>query len=246
MRTILDLYKNLSAGASLLPTNTGFDWWEAVYTANATALDREFARRYTSFKYFDFLETKDTTLAESIADLKADVLSILTFNQKRYAEMYRVFCITDEDMPITYNYDMTETTGAQHEEYKYGQHETEYGATSETKGAQENTYGAQSDTHMVAPFNSAASVEESKDESAQYINTDGSRTDTTLAHTDTDKEHTDETDRNAWTLTRQGNIGTQTGADIARIFTTYWTEHYKFMMLIFDDIAKQLLLIGEC
>lgn len=246
MKTIIELFKNLTAGAKLLPTSTGFDWWDAVYTANSAALDREFARRYASFKYYDFLETNDTTIAESIADFKADVLSILTFNQKRYAEMYRVFCITDSDMPITYNYDMTETTGAQHEEYKYGQHETEYGGTSETKGAQDNTYGAQADTHKTAPFNSTTSVEESKDESAQYINSEGARTDTTLAHTDTDKEHTDKTDRNAWTLTRQGNIGTQTGADIARIFTTYWTEHYKFMMLIFDDIAKQLLLIGEC
>lgn len=259
MKRVIDLYKGLSAGAKLLPTSTGFAWWEASYTANATALDREFTRRYKSFRYYDFLEDKDTTLAESITDFRADILSILTLNQKKYAELYRIYTISDDDLPISYNYDMTETTGAQHTETKYGEHETEYGlkeyeygGTSETKGSQENTYGATTDSHNVAPFNSATAVLESEDTTAQHTITEGSRTDTTLthtdkdkAHTDTDKEHTDEYDSDEWTLTRRGNIGVQTGADIARIFENFWINN-KFMLLIFEDICKQLLLIGEC
>lgn len=259
MKRVIELYKGLTAGSKLLPTSTGFSWWESAYTANAGALDREFTRRYKNFKYFDFLEDCDTTLAESITDFKADVLSILTLNQKKYAELYRIYTITDDDLPISYNYDMTETTGKQHTETKYGEHETEYGAhefeygaTQETKGQQTNTYGATSDTHSVAPFNATDSfTPESKDESAQYTNTDGQRIDSALAHTDTDKshtdtdkEHTDEYDADEWTLTRKGNIGVQTGADIARIFENFWINN-KFMLLIFEDICKQLLFIGD-
>lgn len=258
MRKVIDLYKGLTSGAKLLPTSTSFSWWESSYTANGAALDREFTRRYRNFKYYDFLEDKDTTLAESIADFKNDVLSILTLNQKKYAELYRIYTISDDDLPIAYNYDMTETTGKQHTETKYGEHETEYGAhefeygaTQDTKGSQDNTYGATTDSHNVAPFNSATPVIESQDTTAQYINTEGQRidssiahTDTDKAHTDTDKEHTDEYDADEWTLTRKGNIGVQTGADIARIFENFWINN-KFMLLIFEDICKQLLLIGD-
>ena len=245
MRKVIELYKGLTSGTVLMPTNTSFLWWEGAYTANAAALDREFVRRFRSFLYYDFLEDKDTTLADSISDFKADVLSILTLNQKKYDELYRIYTISDDDLPITYNYDMTEVVGAQHSETSYGAHEIEYGGTSETKGSQENTYGATSDTHSVAPFNSTEFASESKDESAQYTITDGSRTDTSLAHTDTDKSHKDEYDEDEHTLTRKGNIGVQTGADIARIFENFWINN-KFMLLIFEDICKQLLMIGDC
>ena len=245
MRKVIDLYKLLTGSERLLPTVTGFTWWESSYTANGAALDREFARRYRSFKYYDFLEDNDTTDAQSLTDFRADVLSILTLNQKKYAELYRIYTITDQDMPITYNYDMTETTGAQHSETNYGAHEFEYGATSETKGAQINEYGAQTDTHKTAPFNTTTPAVESQDETASYSDTDGQRTDTALAHTDTDKAHKDEYDSDEWTLTRRGNIGVQTSADIARIFENFWINN-KFMLLIFEDICKQLLLIGDC
>lgn len=226
---IIDLYKDLGSGEHLLPTNTGFAFWEAIYTANAAVMDREFARRYSHFKYFDFLEAD--TKAGAKADLKADVLSILTFNKKRYEEMYRIFLVSDNDFPFIYNYDMTETTGAQHTE-------TEYGATQETKGQQINTVGERTDTHNTAPYNSTTPVVEYNDVSSQQQNTDGQRVDSALAHTDS-------FDSDEWTLHRQGNIGTQNAANIAEDFTAYWTEMYKFMSLIFDDICKQLLFVGD-
>ena len=230
MKTVINLYKALGTGEKLLPTVTGFAWWESSYTANATALDREFARRYRNFRYYDFLEDRDTTDAESLLDFKTDVLSILTLNQKKYAELYRIYTISDDDLPITYNYDMTETTGAQHTE-------TEYGATQDTKGSQDFTKGAQTNSHNVAPFNSTNPVVESQDTTLQYVDTEGQRIDSSLAHTD-------QFDSDEWTLTRKGNIGVQTGADIARIFENFWINN-KFMQLIFEDICKQLLLIGD-
>lgn len=268
---VIDLYKAVGTGESLLPTGTDFDFWEETYGANTAVYDREFARRFTTFEYFDFLEAD--VVAEARENFHADVLSILTFNQKRYAEMYRVFLVEDADDPITYNYDMIETTGAQHSE-------TEYGATSETKGeetftkgsqentkgsetftkgSQSNTVGAITTTHSVAPYNVSTLTAESSDGTTQQsntegqredtegqrIDTEGERIDTESARTDTALAHTDQTDTDEWTLTRRGNIGTQTAADILRLHTAYWTEQYKFMELIFNDIAKQLLMCGD-
>lgn len=229
MKKIIDLYKSLPAGTAFLPVSTSFSWWDDVYKqATFQSYDREFARRYADFLYYDFLENDDNALT----DFKADVLSILNLNQKKYAEMYRIFVLSDEDMPITYNYDMTEVTGAQHTEDKYG-------GTSFTKGQQINTDGEVTNSHNVAPFNSsAATTAESADVKTSQTITDGSRTDTTL-------EHTDEHDADEWTLTRKGNIGTQTAADVANSFVKFFDNSFKFMLMVYEDICKQLLLIGD-
>lgn len=285
MYTILDLYKNLSAGGHLLPTNTNMDFWEAVYETQTSVMDSEFTRRFASFKYFDFLDAD--TKSDATSDLQADILSILTFNKKRYEEMYRVFLVEDVDDPITYNYDMTETTGAQHTETEYGatsatkgqetftkgqqqntkgEQENTKGEQENTKGAQENTEGAVTNSHNVAPMNSVVAQLESSDAKTAQTFNDGERTDTEGSRTDTEGErvdtegqrldtfgsrtdttnaHTDQFDSDEWTLTRKGNIGVQTAGDILRIHSTYWSEQYKFIQLIFDDIAKQILMIGD-
>lgn len=226
---VIDLYKAVGTGETLLPTGTDFDFWEETYSAAPAVYDREFARRFTTFEYFDFLEAE--TVEEARENFHSDIVSILTFNQKRYAEMYRVFLVEDEDDPITYNYDMTETTGAQHTS-------SVKGSQQNTTGEQINTIGAQDDTHSVAPFNTSTLTDESKDSTSQRQDTYGQRI-------DTDGSRTDTFDSNEWTLSRRGNIGTQTAADILRLHTNYWTEQYKFMQLIFDDIAKQLLMCGD-
>ena len=102
MYRIIDLYKNLESDEHLLPTNTGLSFWEAIYTANASVMDREFARRFAGFRYFDFMGSVDKD--EATANFQADVLSILTFNKKRYEEMYRIFLVADNDFPFIYNY----------------------------------------------------------------------------------------------------------------------------------------------
>ena len=239
---IKDLYLHAQQeSADLLPASVGMDFWDEVYTGtDKPVIDREFARRFSGFTYYDFLMPDD--VSTSLADLKSDITSILTFNKKRYEEMYRVFLVSDEDDPITYNYDMTETTGAQHTETTYGQSTFTKGSETFTKGQQENTNGQITDSHNVAPYNSlTATMPESEDITSSQTITEGQRSDTEGQRVDTTGEHTDETDSDEWTLTRKGNIGVQTAADILRIHTEYWTEKYKFLQLIFDDICKQLL-----
>ena len=226
---VIDLYKAVGIGESLLPTGTGFDFWEETYEANTAVYDREFARRYTSFEYFDFLEAD--TVAEARENFHADVLSILTFNKKRYEEMYRVFLVEDEDDPITYNYDMVETTGAQHTE-------STKGSQQNTTGEQQNTVGQYTDTTSTNVADASTLKVASQDQTSEHTDTLGQRI-------DTEGQRIDEYDSDEWTLTRRGNIGVQTAGDILNIHTRYWTETYKFFNLIFDDIAKQLLMVGD-
>lgn len=212
---VIEMYKDLGENETLLPTTTGFAWWTGSYEGATSAYDREFARRFSDFEYFDFLEGDD--LDEAVVNFHNDVLSILTFNQKKYAEMYRIFVATDAQIPFDYNYDMTETYGATKTTSVYGSHT--------------DTIGQIQDTHSVAPFNSIVPQVESQDTTAQRQDTIGS--------------HTDTVDGQQVTNTRKGNIGVQTAGDIARVFTDFWNNHYKFMSMIFDDICKQLLMIGD-
>lgn len=249
---IIDLYKHVQPSGKLFPEDTSLDFWDNIYYKEASGndagvdnhevIDREFARRFSHFLYMDFME--EAAIADSLEDFKKDVLSVLSCNQKKYAEMYRVFLVSDEDDPITYNYDMTETTGAQHSEIEYGGTSATKGSETFTKGQQQNTEGAVTNTHNVAPFNSGLMADSSDDRTAQTF-TDGERIDTNGQRTDTTTAHTDKTDTNAWTLTRKGNIGTQTAADILSKHSGYWTETYKFLQMIFDDICKALLLVGD-
>lgn len=226
---IIEIYKSLS-GASLLPTGTHFAFWSNTYETNPAVYDREFARSYKDFFYFDFLESEDLSMAKM--NLIADVLSILTLNSKKYEEMYRVFLVTNDEDPITYNYDLTETTGKQKQTNTKGDQ-------TNTIGSHTDTIGAQTNTHSVAPYNDSTFAPESQDVAAE-------RQDTIGSHTDTEGARTDTIENDEWTLTRRGNIGVQTAGDMLRIHTEYWTNTYKFLDMIFEDIRQQLLLVGDC
>jgi len=226
---IIEMYKSLS-GAHLLPTGTRFAFWSNTYETNPAVYDREFARRYKDFFYDDFMEAEELSMAKM--DLIGDVLSILTFNSKKYEEMYRVFLVTNDEDPITYNYDLTETTGKQKQTNTKGEQ-------NNTIGSHTDTIGSQTNTHSVAPYNDSTYAPESQDVAAE-------RQDTIGSHTDTEGARTDIIENDEWTLTRRGNIGVQTAGDMLRIHTEYWTNTYKFLDMIFEDIRQQLLLVGDC
>ena len=239
MQKIIDMYKYCveNDNTPLLPPfeadpdNPAWsDFFANTYFATEDSYktyDREFARRYKNFRYFDFLEAEN--MGDTIQNFWNDAASILQLNQKKYQEMYRIFVLSDEDMPITYNYDMTETTGKQKTTFDKGSQENTYGQRTDTIGQIENT-------HSVAPFNTTTPQTDSQDITAQ-------RTDVTGQHTDTDGSRKDTTESDAWTLTRRGNIGTQTAADVAGSFVKFFDNDFKFMLMIFEDICKQLLMI---
>ena len=238
MYRVIDLYKYCQEEEGILPLLPSFEvdpgnpaWYDFfgnTYNEDTyQAYDREFVRRYRNFLYYDFLNAD--TVADAYSNFLSDVISILNINQKKYQEMYRIFVLSDADMPITYNYDMTETTGAQKQTSVKGQQQNTYGSRTDTIGQIENT-------HSVAPFNTTTPQTDSQDITAQ-------RQDTTGQHIDTEGSRTDTVDNDAWTLTRRGNIGTQTAADVAGSFVKFFDNNFKFMLMIFEDICKQLLMI---
>ena len=238
MYRMIDLYKYCQEEEGILPLLPSFEvdpdnpaWYDFfgnTYNEDTyQAYDREFARRYRNFLYYDFMNAD--TVADAYSNFLYDVASILQLNQKKYQEMYRIFVLSDADMPITYNYDMTETTGAQKQTSVKGQQQNTYGSRTDTIGQIENT-------HSVAPFNTTTPQTDSQDITAQ-------RQDTTGQHIDTEGSRTDTVDNDAWTLTRRGNIGTQTAADVAGSFVKFFDNNFKFMLMIFEDICKQLLMI---
>lgn len=229
MIKIIDMYKACveNDNQPLLPpfeydteNPAWFDFWAYVYDVSQDSVytwyDREFARMYGDFLYYDFLEEEDQTMAETITHFWSDIGSILQKNQKRYQEMYRIYLATDAQIPFDYNYDLTETYGVTHQSTVYGSHT--------------DTIGQVQDTHSVAPFNSTTPQVESQDTTAQRQDTIGS--------------HTDTIDTNAVTNTKKGNIGVQTASDVAERFISMWSK-YKYMELIFEDICKELLMIGD-
>ena len=229
MIKIIDMYKACveNDNQPLLPpfeydteNPAWFDFWAYVYDVSQDSVytwyDREFARMYGDFLYYDFLEEEDQTMAETITHFWSDIGSILQKNQKRYQEMYRIYLATDAQIPFDYNYDLTESYGVTHQSTVYGSHT--------------DTIGQVQDTHSVAPFNSTTPQVESQDTTAQRQDTIGS--------------HTDTIDTNAVTNTKKGNIGVQTASDVAERFISMWSK-YKYMELIFEDICKELLMIGD-
>ena len=124
-----------------------------------------------------------------------------------------------------------------------------------------STIGEQSNSEIkkVSPYDSNVFNNESGTDSNFGTRSDSGNT-TTNEHIDsgntTTNEHTDnltftkgqQTDSHSnnstesYELTRKGNIGVQTGADMLKKHDNFWTP-YEFYTMIFKDICKELLLV---
>lgn len=243
MEKIIDMYKACveNDNQPLLPpfeydpeNPTWSDFWARVYDISSDTIyqtyDREFARMYGDFKYYDFLEDEDQAMSDTITHFWTDIASILQKNQKRYQEMFRIYLATDEQIPFDYNYDLTETYGKTKNTFTKG-------SESDTIGQHQDTIGEITNTHNVAPFNSTNPQVESTDVTSSH-------TDTIGQHSDTYGQRIDTSEDDAHTVTKKGNIGVQTASDVAERFISMWSK-YKYMELIFEDICKELLMIGD-
>lgn len=230
MRTILQMYKNLTPDQTLLPTNTGYEWW-SEYESLAGAFDREFTRMFAGYKYDDIFYENDTDLH---TNWLLDVSALFAKNNKKYAEFYRIHTVTDQDMPLAYNYDMTEkmdkdTTDAS--TVKAGQRTD---VNNFTQGTQIND-----NVDKVTGWNSGSENVSTSNKSGT-----GSRNDITQFTKGAEEQTERGTGTEDYTLTRKGNIGVQTAADIARIFLNFWDDpRTNLYQVIFMDICRELLRI---
>ena len=207
------LYKEAKqTNSTLLPVNTSFEWWEE-YENNSSIYDRYILDTFRNFYYW--VVFNNSTPAEVLADFKEAIVSFLTINQKRYAELYRLHVLPNSAYDIVNNYSVTENS-------------TRTIVEGERSDNQATTIGARVDTSEaeISAFNSSDYQDANK-----TTNNTGAQT-SSESLSKGEQENTD-----TYELTRAGNIGVQTPADVIGGHLDLW-DRFNFYKQIFDEIAK--------
>ena len=238
MKTVKDLYKMSKEALVPYPLLTSYnpagdiDWWND-YRENFSVFDEQFMRQFKTFVFFD--QESDETDDDIMANWQSTLYSWMMMNDKRYAELYRIHVIPDDEAyALTNNYDLHETYSG-----------TNSGQGAMTSGQRtdinyDNT-GSQNSANLnkVTGWNSS-----SENESDSSTATVGSRED---VHQFTKGQQTDTSQtqgQDSHTLRRYGNIGVMTIEDMLQKHDNFW-QLFNFYKIIFDDICKNFLLIGR-
>ena len=251
LKTVKEMYESaVLKDTALLSTYSG-DFWNE-YIQNHKEYDRLFMRMFKSFIYFlqDGSESIDVVLTNFIEDVKLHLM----VNSKKYSELYRTYVVNDADYMLLDNYNVKETMSKQNSNEGSDVLGERNDVTNDTIGAittnTTNTIGEQTNSEIkkVSPYDSNSFNNESGIDSSFGTRSDSGNT-TTNEHTDnltfTKGQQTDSHSNNStesYELTRKGNIGVQTGADMLKKHDSFWTS-YEFYTMIFKDICKELLLV---
>ena len=209
-KTVKEMYEvSKNAGTPLL-SNFNSTFWND-YIEHYTELDRYFARRYRSFRYFP--QEESDTIEVVTQNFTSSVYEHLLVNKKRYEELYRVQAVNDNDYMLLDNYNVkTDIT-------KEGT-----GNGSIVSGEREDKIF---NTTKVSPFDSENFY---NDTTSDGSTRKGSETDTTNnAYNET------------VTSTKKGNIGVQTGADMLGKHTDYWKNFDFYNLVFSEIAKELLL-----
>lgn len=209
-KTVKEMYEvTKSAGTPLLSNFNDVFWND--YIEHYTELDRYFARRYRSFRYF--AQEESDTIEVVTQNFTSSVYEHLLVNKKRYEELYRVQSVNDNDYMLLDNYNVNTSI------------------TKEGSGNGSIVSGEREDkiynTTMVSPFDSENFY---NDTTSDGSTRKGSETDTTTnAYNET------------VTSTKKGNIGVQTGADMLGKHTDYWKNFDFYNLIFSEIAKELLL-----
>ena len=251
LKTVKEMYESaVLKDTALLSTYSG-DFWKD-YVINHKEYDRLFMRMFKSFKYF--LQDGSESIDDVLTDFTEDVKLHLMVNSKKYSELYRTYVVSDNDYMLLDNYNVKETMSKQNSNEGSDVLGARNDVTNDTIGAittnTTSTIGEQTNSEIkkVSPYDSNSFNNESGTDSNFGTRSDSGNT-TTNEHTDnltfTKGQQTDShsnTSTESYELTRKGNIGVQTGADMLKKHNSFWTP-YEFYTMIFKDICKELLLV---
>ena len=209
-KTVKEMYEvTKSAGTPLLSNFNAVFW--ADYIEHYTELDRYFARRYCSFRYF--AQEESDTVEVVTQNFTSSVYEHLLVNKKRYEELYRVQAVNDNDYMLLDNYNVNETV------------------TKEGSGNGSIVSGEREDklfnTTKVSPF----------DSENFYNDTTNDGSTRKGAETDTTSNAYNET----VTSNKKGNIGVQTGADMLGKHTNYWKNFDFYNLIFSEIAKELLL-----
>lgn len=192
-----------------------------------------FCKLFKTFVYFD--SDEEETDEAALTDFVYMVRAWLLMNSKRYAELYRIHSIPDNDAySITNNYDRHETysgTNGMQSSAISGQRTD---VTIDQTGEQ-NSAGL----NKVTGWNSE--TENTRDSNN---NTMGSREDTHQFTKGQEQDTARSAGQDAHTSRIYGNIGVTTVDDMLKKHADMW-QNFNFYMIIFNDICRQFLLIGR-
>lgn len=209
-KTVKEMYEvSKSAGTPLLSNFNAVFWTD--YIEHYTELDRYFARRYRSFRYFP---QEDTDTVEVVTqNFTSSVYEHLLVNKKRYEELYRVQAVNDTEYMLLDNYNVNTTI-------------TKEGTGNGTfvSGEREDKFYK---TTLVSPF----------DSENYYNNTNSDDTTKKGSETDTTNNAYNET----VTSNKKGNIGVQTGADMLGKHTDYWKNFDFYNLVFSEIAKELLL-----
>lgn len=250
-KTVNDMYGMAHSHNKKLLSEYEADFWNE-YKTNYNHYDKLFNRFYRSFKYF--MQNGDEDLATLTNDFADDVYNHLLINHKKYSELYRMYVVSDNDYSLLDNYNITETMDRDTTSNNTNDYGSRSDSFSNTNGARQDsrntTIGEQNvvSTGKVAPYDS-----DNFYNNTEVSDNNGSRSDTESfskgAETDngtntkgSQHDTLNNTGTEDYTLTRKGNIGVQTGADMLDKHRKLWSS-YEFYSIIFREIAKELLLV---
>ena len=252
LKTVKDMYESAVLKDTALLSTYGGDFWNE-YIQNHKEYDRLFMRMFKSFIYFlqDGSESIDVVLTNFVEDVKLHLM----VNSKKYSELYRTYIVNDADYMLLDNYNVKESMNKQNSYEGNDVLGKRDDVTNDTIGAittnTTSTIGEQTNSEIkkVSPYDSNSFNNESGTDSNFGTRSDSGNT-TTNEHTDnltfTKGQQTDSHSNNStesYELTRKGNIGVQTGADMLKKHNSFWTP-YEFYTMIFKDICKELLLVN--
>ena len=252
LKTVKDMYESAVLKDTALLSTYGGDFWNE-YVQNYKEYDRLFMRMFKSFIYFlqDGSESIDVVLTNFVEDVKLHLM----INSKKYSELYRTYIVNDADYMLLDNYNVKESMNKQNSYEGNDVLGKRDDVTNDTIGAittnTTSTIGEQTNSEIkkVSPYDSNSFNNESGTDSNFGTRSDSGNT-TTNEHTDnltfTKGQQTDSHSNNStesYELTRKGNIGVQTGADMLKKHDSFWTS-YEFYTMIFKDICKELLLVN--
>jgi hypothetical protein len=210
---IEELYKTAKqSNVALLPVNTNFEWWEE-YENNASIYDRYILDTFRNFYYW--VVFNGSTPAEVLEDFKEAITSFLTINQKRYGELYRLHVLPDSAYDIVNNYSVTENS-----------------TRTITEGTRTDSDTAKLGEREDTGENKISAYNSSEYQDANEVITTTGAQENVVTSVKGEQENTD-----VYELTRAGNIGVQTPADVIGGHLDLW-DRFNFYKQIFDEIAK--------
>ena len=209
-KTVKEMYEVTKVAGTPLLSNFNDTFWND-YIEHYTELDRYFARRYRSFRYF--AQEESDTVEVVAQNFTSSVYEHLLINKKRYEELYRVQSVNDNDYMLLDNYNVNTSI------------------TKEGAGNGSIVSGEREDkifnTTKVSPFDSENFY---NDTTSDGSTRKGSETDTTNnAYNET------------VTSTKKGNIGVQTGADMLGKHTDYWKNFDFYNLIFSEIAKELLL-----